>query len=121
MTISLISQDGLKAINYDKIQFFTIQLEKHAADTVDTFSLYAKTPVVNGNFFDYLLLFEHEDISVVKHVMRFLAVGDFTIPEGEPKLIIVDLPNLYRYGMKICTSGSNQLNVDKTEKAETTE
>lgn len=98
MTVTLISQDGLKAIAYDKIQFFAITKDDN--NGVD-FLLLAKPPItaINGTFYDYLILFEHEDISVVKQVMRFLAAGDFTIPEGEQKLIFVDLQHLYLYGM----------------------
>lgn len=97
MTITLISQDGLKAIAYDKIQFFVITKDENTDEK--NFFLMAKTPTVNDHFYDYLILFEHEDIAVVKQVMRFLVIGDFTIPGGNPKLIFVDLQHLYLYGM----------------------
>ncbi len=97
MTVTLISQDGLKAIAYDKIQFFVITKDENTDEK--NFLLMAKTPTGNGNFYDYLILFKHEDIAVVKQVMCFLAVGNFTILEGEQKLIFVDLQHLYLYGM----------------------
>ena len=65
--------------------------------------LLAKTPIINsGNVYDYLIMFEHENVEVVKHVMRFLANGVFLVPHDteEGNVMIVDLPDLYRHGMK---------------------
>ena len=94
-----LSQDGLKAIDENIIQFFVIAPK---ADSGGTFKLLAKSPVDTGEFYEYLILFKHENIEVVKHVMRFLANGKFIIPDGteEKNLLIVDLPSLYEYGMK---------------------
>ena len=97
MAITLISQDGLKAIGYDKIQFFVITEDRNERGK---FNLLAKTPNVEGNNpYEYLILFEHEHLAVVNQVMCFLAAGDFTIPKHCEPLIFVDLQNLYLYGM----------------------
>ena len=105
MAITLISQDGLKAIAYDKIQFFVIPKGRNERGN---FMLTAKTPNVEGNnHYEYLILFEHESLAVVNQVMCFLAAGDFTIPKYSESLIFVDLQNLYLYGMAKIYSESN--------------
>lgn len=97
MAIKLISQDGLKAIDYDKIQFFVIPEDRNERGN---FNLLAKTPNVGANtFYEYLILFEHENLFVVSQVMCFLAAGKFIMHDSDEPLIFVDLPNLYLYGM----------------------
>ena len=91
-----ISRDGLKAIYADLIDFFTILPERNADGK---FRLLAKTPTQN-DFYEFLILFEHEDIDVVKRVMRFLANGQFFFPvDDNSDLIVVDLPDLYKHGL----------------------
>ena len=99
MAITLISQDGLKAIGYDKIQFFVIPKDRNERGN---FNLLAKTPNVEGNnFYEYLILFEHENLAVVNQVMCFLAAGKIFVPydDDEKNLLFVDLPELYKHGM----------------------
>lgn len=96
-----VSQDRLKAIAPDKIGFFVINGERNERGK---FNLLAKAPVDSNNFFDYLILFEHEDIEVVKNVMIFLANGQFLIP-SEVNTVVVDLPNLYRCGLPATSKG----------------
>lgn len=93
-----ISQDRLKAISEDEVKFFAILPERKNGK----FRLFAKTPTVDTNYYDYLILFEHENIEVVKNVMKFLANGIFLIPHDSEKqnVLVVDLPDLYRHGMK---------------------
>lgn len=101
--MTFLSQSGLTAIDEDKIQFFAIDPQ---ADGGGTFKLLTKTPVVQNNFYEYLILFEHEDIEVVKHVMRFLANRQFTprnVLREHKNILVVDLPDLYDYGMKKIT------------------
>ena len=93
----LISQDGLKAIEASKIEFLVIPDIKNFRGN---FNLLAKTHVDDNNFYDYLILFEHENIEVVKHVMRFLANDEIIPYDDKTNLLVVDLPNLYRHGMK---------------------
>lgn len=95
----LISQDGLKAISAADVKFFVISKDRNERGK---FNLLAKTPAVSGNYYDYLALFEHENIEVVKHVMRFLANNKVFIPHDaeEKNVLVIDLPDLYRHGMK---------------------
>ena len=95
----LISQDGLKAIDASAIKFLVVLPDKNQRGN---FSLVAKTPICTENFYDYLILFEHEDLNVVKHVLRFLASDKIFIPHDaeDTNIIVVDLPDLYRHGMK---------------------
>lgn len=97
--LMLISQDRLKAIPFSQIQFFVIMPE---CGIDGKFKLLAKSPTTENNFYDYLILFKHEDIEVVKQVMQFLAKGKFLTPynDDEKNIIIVDLPELYKIGMK---------------------
>ena len=96
-----ISQDRMKAIESSAIKFFVIPKDRNERGN---FILLAKSPdVANGNFYDYLILFEHEDLNVVNHVMRFLASGKILIPyndKREQNILVIDLPELYRHGMK---------------------
>lgn len=95
----LTSQNRMNAIDVNSITFFVIPPDKSKSGN---FMLMAKTPYVNDNFYDYLILFEHENLNVVKHVMRFLTSDTIRIPhdDEDKNSIVVDLPNLYRYGMK---------------------
>lgn len=95
----LISQDGLKAISAADVKFFVIPKDRNERGK---FNLLTKTPAVSGNYYDYLILFEHENIEVVKHVMRFLANDEVFIPYDaeEKNVLVIDLPDLYRHGMK---------------------
>ena len=95
----LISQDRLKAIPLSKIQFFVITPE---CNSDGDFQLLAKSPTAENNFYDYLILFKHKDIEIVKRVMQFLANGNFLTPFDDDKkgIIIADLPELYKRGMK---------------------
>lgn len=90
-----ISQGGLTAIDQKNILFFVIS----SPNTQEpTFKLLAKTPAADNNFYDYLILFQHENVEVVKHVMRFLANGVFLSIDNS-NLLVVDLPDLYQYGL----------------------
>ena len=94
----LISQDGLKAIDTEKIDFYAILPDRSSNGK---FRLFAKTPAVSNNYYDYLILFEHENIEVVKHVMRFLAINVTFLPVARKnEALFVELPDLYRHGMK---------------------
>lgn len=95
----LTSQNRMNAIDVNSITFFVIPPDK---SNCGNFMLMAKTPYVNSNFYDYLILFEHENLNVVKHVMSFLTSDTIRIPhdDEDKNSIVVDLPNLYRYGMK---------------------
>ena len=104
----LISQDGLKAIDASAIKFFVIPKDRNERGN---FNLLAKTPDVDGNFYDYLILFEHEDLNVVKHVMRFLGNNTAIIPDDDQKnILVIDLPDLYRHGMKHIETKPNWCN-----------
>ena len=93
--LMLISQSGLTAIDATQIQFYVIDTN---ADGGGTFKLLAKTPTVENNFYEYLILFEHEDIEVVKATLEFLLV--FQLACHDDFVLNVDLPNLYNLGMK---------------------
>lgn len=97
--ITLISQDGLKAIATDRIEFFLIIDERNK---LGKFKLFAKTRINSNTFFDYLSMFEDEDVEVVKKVLRFLVAGGVTAPHSgdKDKYLVVDLPDLYKCGMK---------------------
>ena len=47
-------------------------------------------------------MFRHKNLKVVRNVMKFLANGRFLIPHDSDSenLLIVDLPSLYKHGMK---------------------
>lgn len=92
---TLISQDGLKAIAADKIDFFVIPEDRNQRKN---FTLLAKTPKSDNGFYEFLIMFEHEDIEVVKQVMRFLTV--FTTSQNDFDIVNVDLKDLYERGMK---------------------
>lgn len=97
-----ISQDRMKAIEASAIKFFVIPKDRNERGN---FNLLAKTPDVDGNFYDYLILFEHKDLNVVNHVLRFLASGKIFIPYNdndkiERNILVIDFPDLYRHGMK---------------------
>ncbi|MBR0316188.1 MAG: hypothetical protein IJQ99_04930 [Synergistaceae bacterium] len=96
----LISQDRLKAIPAENIKFFTISPDP---DKNGKFYLFAKPPTTRNDYYDYLILFEHENLNVVKEVMMFLANGIWLIPydDDNQNLLVVDLPDLYKHGMKI--------------------
>lgn len=98
----LISQDKLKAIDIDKIAFYYIPKNTENDSDGVKYSLYAKTPFINGEFYDLIRLFRHKNLNVVKNVMRFLANGQFLIPyaDGNKNILVVDLPELYKHGMK---------------------
>jgi len=87
-----VSQDELKAIATDKIDFFVINGERNARGK---YSLLAKTPVDSNNFYDYLILFEHEDIALVKAVLASLLV--FLNNSPDDFILHVDLPNLKHF------------------------
>ena len=95
----LISQDRLKAIPAENINFFTISPDP---DKNGKFYLFAKPPTTRNDYYDYLILFEHENLNVVKEVMMFLANGIWLIPydDDNQNLLVVDLPDLYKHGMK---------------------
>ena len=93
----LISQDGLKAIPYDNIEFFTISPDP---DKNGNFLLFAKPPTQRNDYYDYLILFENKNINIVKAVMRFLAHGCFFSPLNDDNVMVVDFPDLYKHGMK---------------------
>ena len=94
----IVSQDGLKAISAQKVDFLVVHSEKNSSGK---FNLLAKTPTRDNNFYDYLIMFEHENIEVVKHVMRFLAGNQIVVPRDDTSnLLVVDLPDLYAHGMK---------------------
>lgn len=94
----LISQDGLKAIDSKRIDFLSIFPDKNSDGN---FSLFVKTTIPYGPY-ENIILFEHENIELVKHVMRFIANGIFFFPrdDDDNNLLHVDLPELYKYGMK---------------------
>ena len=89
----------MKAIAANEIKFFVIPKDRNERGN---FYLLAKTPyVAESNFYEYLILFEHGDLNVVKHVMRFIGNGTFFIPDDDEKnIMVIDLPDLYRHGMK---------------------
>lgn len=90
----------MKAIAANEIKFFVIPKDRNERGN---FYLLAKTPyVAESNFYEYLILFEHEDLNVVNHVMRFIGNGTFFIPDDddEKNILVIDLPDLYRHGMK---------------------
>lgn len=95
----LLSQDGLKAISASRVDFLVIPKDRNERGN---FNLLVKTPTVSGNFYEYMVMFEHENLEVVKHVMHFLIGDTISIPnDAENKTVIsIDIPNLYRYGMK---------------------
>ena len=88
----LVSQDELKAIAADKIDFFVINGERNARGV---FTLLAKTPVDSNNFYDYLILFEHEEITTVKAVLASLLV--FLNYSPDDFILHVDLPDLKHF------------------------
>lgn len=92
----LISQDKLKAIDAKLIQFYVIDPN---ADGGGTFKLLAKTPTVGNNFYDYLILFEHEDIKVVKATLEFLLA--FQLACHDDFILHVDLNTLCKLGMNV--------------------
>ena len=97
----LISQDGYKAIDTSKVAFYYIPRDKENDSDGIKYSLYAKSPTLNGDFYDLIRLFRHKNLDLVKNVMRFLANGNFLIPHDDNQnLLIVDLPDLYKHGMK---------------------
>lgn len=87
-----VSQDELKAIAADKIDFFVINGERNGRGK---FPLLAKTPVDSNNFYDYLILFEHEDIALVKTVLAELLV--FLNDSPDDFILHVDLPDLQHF------------------------
>lgn len=91
----MVSQDRLKAIDAKLIQFYVIDPN---ADGGGTFKLLAKTPTVRNNFYDYLILFEHENIEVVKATLEFLLAFQLACPDDF--ILNIELPNLYNLGMK---------------------
>lgn len=103
-----ISQDRMKAIEASAIKFFVIPKDRNGRGN---FNLLAKSPDVDsGNFYDYLILFEHKDLNVVMHVMNFLSNGTIIIDSKDKKnILVIDLPDLYRHGMKkIGTNGQDE-------------
>lgn len=62
----LISQDGLKAIDADRVEFFAILPQPNPDGK---FQLFVRTPTPQNSYYEYLILFAHEDIDIVKRVM----------------------------------------------------
>lgn len=99
--LMLISQDGLKAIDTNKIDFYYIIASNNDYSKNRLMAKAPKFPAEEG-YYDFLILFEHEDIDVVKRVMRFLANGQFFFPaDDNSNLIVVDLPDLYKHGLQL--------------------
>ncbi|MBR0288979.1 MAG: hypothetical protein IJQ82_08380 [Selenomonadaceae bacterium] len=98
----LISQDGRKAINTDKIEFYYIPQGKENDSDGIKYSLYAKLPTLDDTLCQLIRLFRHKDLNIVKNVMKFLANGQFLIlhDSDSKNLLVVDLPSLYKHGMK---------------------
>ena len=94
---TLISQDGLKAIDIAKIDFYYIPPDKNIRGKYCFQAKSAKSPAENG-YYDFLNLFEHENIETVKAVMKFLVAFQFSCPDDY--ILQVDLPELARLGMK---------------------
>ena len=92
----LISQDKLKAIEFEKIGFFVVNDSQNMRGN---YNLLAKTPKFDGGFYEYLILFEHENIEVLKDVMRFFPAFQLAMPDNF--ILHVDLPTLYNCAMKI--------------------
>ena len=93
----LVSQDGKKAIDAKDILFYRIYTKD------DGKNILMVEPSRENNETDYfgmLIMFEHQNISVVKKVMRFLARGIFFIPRGADEIIDIQIPTLYKFGMK---------------------
>lgn len=87
-----VSQDELKAIATDKIDFFVINGERNGRGK---YSLLAKTPVDSNNFYEYLVMFEHEDIALVKTVLANLLV--FLNDSPDDFILHIDLPDLQHF------------------------
>lgn len=94
--LMLISQDRLKAIDTDKIDFYYIVPNKNQHDKYMLQAKSPKSPAENG-YYDFLNLFEHEDIEVVKEVLRFLVYLKNSL-NGQSLIVDVDIPNLKRFG-----------------------
>lgn len=97
--LMLVSQDGLKAIDAKKIDFYYILSGGNSRGNYPLYVKTPKSPVEDGEGFDLLLLFEHEDIAVVKAVMEFLIEYQFICPDN--CILHVNLNELCNYGMKV--------------------
>ena len=91
----LISQDGLKAIPVDKIEFYYIAPTKNQRGNYLLQVKSPKMPALEG-YYDFLNMFEHEDVEVVKKVMRFLVYLQNSTKES--LVVDVNLPQLNRFG-----------------------
>ena len=103
--LMLISQDGLKAIDADKIDFYYIMSNKNQRDRYTLQAKSPKFPAENG-YYDFLNLFEHEDIKVVKKVLRFLVYLKNSL-NGQSLIVDVDIPKLKRFGFNCMKEESN--------------
>lgn len=94
----LLSQDGLKAIDASRIDFYYILPERNVRRKFVLQAKSPKSPAENG-YYDFLNLFEHEDVEVVKAAMKILITAQMTCTRDF--IMIIDLPNLYKVGMKV--------------------
>lgn len=94
----LISHDHLKAVDARNIDFYYISPDKNFRGKFALLAKTQKSPAEDGCY-DFLILFEHEDIQIVKATMKFLLAFQIACPDDF--ILHVDLDSLYKLGMKV--------------------